>query len=178
MRPSSLPSSLPPLPPLHLPFLLTSPSSPHRCSCYPSSSPSFPPSLLPPPFSGSTQTIVAPLPPSLPPSSSSGRRGSRHLLGGGEEERGKQGGSRGTNEPKADRMLLQASRATCVGGREGGKEGGRGESFTHSCCIASALPPSLPSFVPLPSNTTRGPCQCNAWGGAVGAGKRNSAHDP
>ena len=46
---------------------------------------------------------------------------------GGEEERGKQGGSRGTNEPKQDRMLLQASRATCVGGREGGKEGGRDE---------------------------------------------------
>jgi hypothetical protein len=66
------------------------------------------------------------------------------VVEGGEEERGKQGGSRGTNEPKPDRMLLQASRATCVGGREGGKEGGRDESSTHSCCISSALPPSLP----------------------------------
>ena len=46
------------------------------------------------------------------------------VVEGGEEERGKQGGSRGTNEPKPDRMLLQASRATCVGG-ERGREGGR-----------------------------------------------------
>ena len=54
------------------------------------------------------------------------------VVEGGEEERGKQGRSRGTNEPKPDRMLLQASRATCVGGREGGKEGGRDKSVTHT----------------------------------------------
>ena len=40
-----------------------------------------------------------------------------------EEEGGKQDGSRETNEANPDRMLLQASRATCVGGR--GREGGR-----------------------------------------------------
>ena len=54
------------------------------------------------------------------------------VVKGGEQERGKQGGSRETNEPKPDRMLLQASRATCVGGREGGKEGGRDKSVTHT----------------------------------------------
>ena len=60
------------------------------------------------------------------------------------------------------------------------------QSPTHSCRIAGALtppslplthpslPPCLPPFVPLPSNTTRGPAlsiACWTWGGGVGAGK-------
>ena len=102
---------------------------------------------------------------------------------GGEQERGKQGGSRETNEPKPDRR--RQGRPVLEGEREGRREGGISQSPTHSCCIASALPPSLPPslplflppFVPIPSNTTRGPAismQCWTWGGGVGAGKQRA----
>ena len=108
-----------------------------------------------------------------------GRVGER---GGGERGRGK-GRARRSEGSKAGRggQMSQNRTACCcrhqgrpvLEGREGGKEGGRDESSTHSSCIASALPPSLPPFVPLPSNTTRGPCQRNAGRGEGRLGRAN-----
>ena len=100
-----------------------------------------------------------------------------------EEEGGKQDGSRETNEANPDRMLLQASRATCVGGREGGKEGRVSHPHIPVALLAPSLPPSLPdSSLPpslLPSLRTfafkhharAGPFNCmldvgrGCWGG-------------